>query len=155
MPSRPTVQQFAECFRKAYPPKLPDRLRWWSHVLGIDRRRFVMLLGASSADALKYRTWEAIVSHHSENAWRVDETLAELVSMYSYDWKALSARLHSYASTSKRKAARRSQLAATKKRPRHRPAERTAKILLSELSQGGPQALSRFVTNLSKFTANS
>jgi hypothetical protein len=49
MPTHKKAQELADAFETAYPDELPERLKWWCRVLGIDRVRFLRMMGMSPA----------------------------------------------------------------------------------------------------------
>ena len=85
--------RLARQFARAYPTELSERLEWWSTQLGIERPRFLRLLGLSAQQAAQAKTrdlkeilkdpsWEA-------NAWGLEGNLVRLIAFFSYDPRAL------------------------------------------------------------------
>src|SRR5436309_1665406 len=97
MPSQTKTRQLATKFDKAYPTRLSDRLGWWSRLLGIDRVRFLRMMGMSSAEAKREKntSWDDVLKKKEweENAWWVEGKLHELLALFDYDWNALAERL--------------------------------------------------------------
>ena len=102
MPTHKKARQLATEFERAYPETLSERLAWWCRILGINRFRFLRMMGLSSdeADNQKNKNWEAILKKKEweENGWWIEGKLHDLLSLFDYDWKALAERLHQTAS---------------------------------------------------------
>lgn len=136
----------AKRFDAQYPDGLPDRLVWWRETLGIDRKRFLRMLGFDAhqaakkanyelEDILKNPTWEARASV-------VEGTLHRLLSLYGYDWKALAASLRSAAvQGASLEASRVARGKGENRRLPHVPSARGSEMLLNQIASGGPEAL--------------
>jgi hypothetical protein len=98
MPTQKRARELADAFEKAYPAGLPERLQWWCRVLGIDRVRFLRMMGMSAKEAKEKSSqdWKTILQDHDwlDRGWWVEGKLHELLSLFDYDWRALSERLH-------------------------------------------------------------
>jgi hypothetical protein len=98
MPTHRKARELADAFEEAYPQELPERLTWWGQVLGIDRVRLLRMLGMSAKEAKDKKTqgWDTILQNEkwAERAWWVEGKLHEILSLFDYDWQALSAYLH-------------------------------------------------------------
>ena len=93
MPTQKMARELADAFEKAYPADLPERLRWWCRVLGIDRVRFLRMMGMSANEAKEKSSqdWKTILQDHDwldRGRW-VEGKLHELLSLFDYDWRAL------------------------------------------------------------------
>jgi hypothetical protein len=75
---------------------LADRIRWWAHVLGLDRIRLLRLLGLSGSEAARtpLTALPRVVDAHEERAEIVDDMLGHLLASFDYDLQALRAALH-------------------------------------------------------------
>jgi hypothetical protein len=97
MPTHKRARELADAFEAAYPEELPQRLQWWGRVLGIDRVRFLRLMGMSVKEARekKSQEWDTILQDRdwSEKGWWLEGKLHELLSLFAYDWKALAEHL--------------------------------------------------------------
>ena len=58
MPTHEKARELADAFEAAYPEELPKRLQWWCRVLGIDRVRFLRMMGMSVIEAKEKKTQE-------------------------------------------------------------------------------------------------
>ena len=95
MPTLAEVRKLARDFESTYTPRsLAERLGIFSSKLGINRVRFLRLLGLSSSDAKEYKNTdkmdEVVNLVGEERARLVEGLLVRLLSLYSYDWCALS-----------------------------------------------------------------
>jgi hypothetical protein len=93
MPSHRKARQLATKFDKEYPPTLSARLAWWCRVLGIDRPRFLRMMGMSADEATRERdtSWSDLLKKKDwqENAWWVEGKLHDLLALFDYDWTSL------------------------------------------------------------------
>jgi hypothetical protein len=98
MPSYGKARELATTFDRTYPRTLPDRLAWWCHVLGINRQRFLRMMGMSAKEAAREKdtSWSAVLKKKEweENAWWVEGKLHDVLALFDYDWKSLADRLH-------------------------------------------------------------
>jgi hypothetical protein len=96
MPTEREVHRLARAFERVYPETLPERLQWWSDVLGIDRVRFLRVLGMTQEEANASRAvpWSEILKTREDQGWWVDGALGELLALFSYDWKAFASWFH-------------------------------------------------------------
>src|SRR4051812_14707120 len=98
MPTEKKARELADKFDKAYPGTLPERLRWWGQVLGVDCCRFLRLMGMSpqQAEQNKGRDWEEILQDRDweERGWWLEGQLHRAVATFNYDWEALAEHLH-------------------------------------------------------------
>lgn len=154
MPSYQKARELATKFDKEYPEALPDRLAWWCCVLGIDRSRFLRMMGMSADEARKEQntSWSDLLKKKEceENAWWVEGKLHGLLALFDYDWKALSDRLHREAD------ARRGDEPSRVKRQigdivklQFIPSDDGAETLLNQLARGGPESFSDLISYLS------
>jgi hypothetical protein len=153
MPTRDQLSQRVAEFERQYPESLSDRLKWWAHVLGIDRIRLFRLLGLPGAEAV--RTPQAalhqVVDSHEDRAEIVDEMLGQLLASFDYDLPALRTALHrplGDASEEKRRVTR--QPGVIVPLPYTPGPQARSGILLNEIVAGGPSALPALLAYLSE-----
>jgi hypothetical protein len=153
MPTHKKARQLAKEIENVYPESLAERLGWWCHVLGVNRPRFLRMLGMSTdeANSQKNKTWAEIVKtkRWRENGWWVEGKLHELLALFDYDWKALAGRLHQRANGQKEELTR-----VTRPQGDIAKLQCTANgdgtdILLNQLAKGGPQSFSALIAYLS------
>lgn len=157
MPTYQKARELANAFEAAYPDELPQRLKWWCHVLGIDRVRFLRLMGMSAKEAKekKNREWDTILQ---DRAWAgrgcwLEGKLHELLSFFDYDWKALSERLHHplvLAEGQEPTHVNRAQ--GTIEQLRYVPNGDGTELLLNIMAEKGPESLSALLAYLSSST---
>jgi hypothetical protein len=94
-----TLEQIRENFKhfdSQYPDSLPDRLRWWTHTLGIDPGRLVRLLSRTTGEGTL--TPDAGLEHAiaQREFWAefVESQLGRALEFYHYDLAALREILH-------------------------------------------------------------
>jgi len=153
MPAHRKARQLATEFENVYPTTLPERLAWWCHVLGIDRPRFLRMMGVSAdeANGQKNKSWEAILKNKEweENGWWVEGKLHELLALFDYDWKALAERLHQNVRASGEELTRVTRPQGDMAKTRSLPNDDGTEILLNELAKAGPQSFSALLAYLS------
>jgi hypothetical protein len=152
MPTHQEVRTWAREFRKAYGETLADHLKFWQKSLGINDERMLGILGFDPQDEglmlmIRRRDWEAIAEVAGERGWFVDGLLLELLSRHSYNRHALAEELHG--TTHHREKARSSRRTDSVETLPLVPPEGRHGILLNQVADGGPQALSALVEYLS------
>jgi hypothetical protein len=155
MPTHKKARELADTFDKAYPESLPQRLRWWCQVLGIDRGRFLRLMGMSAQQAAqnKDRDWEEILEDREwqERGWWLEGKLHEILTLFHYDWKELAEYLHQPQAADGQEAPSRVARPKGKVIPlRCRPNGQDANLLLNLLAEGGPESLPALLVYLSE-----
>src|SRR5579871_1144840 len=152
MPSHRKARELATKFDREYPEALPDRLAWWCRVLGIDRSRFLRMMGLSVAQARKEQntSWSELLKKKEweENAWWVEGKLSELLAMFDYDWKALSDRLHHEADAEKEEQSRVKGQEGDILKLRYGPSSNGTETLLNQIAGGGPESFSALMSYL-------
>jgi hypothetical protein len=144
MATQDQVLQMVADFERDHPEPLSDRLKWWTHVLGIDRVRLFRLLGLSGREAANtpLRALAKVVASHEDRAEMVDEMLGHLLASFDYDFTAFRSALHgpvAAAPKEKRRITRRADLVVPLPYV-PRPQSRSG-ILLNQIVAGGPFAL--------------
>ena len=96
MPTQEQLHRLVLKFERDYPKSLSARLKWWAHVLGIDRVRLFQLLGLSRTEAAETPQSDLprIVESHEDRAEMVNEMLAQLLASSDYDMAALRTAIH-------------------------------------------------------------
>lgn len=91
MPTLEEARRLAENFERTYPDSLESRLSWWAKVLGLGRTRLLRMMGLSLSEVrrLQDRPLSEVIRRHSDQAWRLEDMLCQLLARYSYDWSAL------------------------------------------------------------------
>jgi hypothetical protein len=153
MPTYERARELADAFEAAYPEELPQRLQWWCRVLGIDRVRFLRLMGMSTkeAKAKKSQEWQTILQDENwmNKGWWVEGKLHELLSLFDYDWQALAAHLrHLQVRAEGEEPTRVTRPKGTVERPRYGPNGDETERLLNILAQSGPESLSALLAYL-------
>ncbi len=136
-------QMVAE-FERKYPESLSDRIKWWVHVLGIDRIRIFRLLGLSGPEAARtpLGSLPQVVVSHEDRAEMLDEMFGQLLASFDYDLAAFRTALHSTVSSDlkeMRQVPRRPDVVAPL--PYSPRPEARGGMLLNEIVAGGPSAL--------------
>jgi hypothetical protein len=157
MPTQEQLRRWTEDFEREYPESLSDRLKWWAHVLGIDRIRLFRLLGLSGSEAARtpLTALPRVVEAQVDRAEMVDDMLGQLLASFDYDLHALSAALHQPVDpTPKEK-----EKGRIKRRPGdvvplpYTPGPQARRgILLNQIVAGGPFALRALQAYLSEPT---
>ena len=141
MLTREQIRQNLEDFDSQYPDASPDRLRWWSRMLGIDPGRLVRLLSRSTGEGTL--TPDADLEHAiaQREFWAefVESQLRKALDFYHYDLAALREILHPSEPAK--------ELAGMPYYPR--PEEREA-ILLHQIFYGSLEAKHALLTYLSE-----
>jgi hypothetical protein len=152
MPSYRKARELATKFDREYPETLPDRLAWWCRILGIDRPRFLRMMGLSAAQARKEQNtgWDELLKrkHLEENAWWVEGKLSELLAMFDYDWNALSDRLHHGADAEQEEQSRVQRPDGDIVKLQYGPSNNGADTLLNQIASGGPESFSALISYL-------
>jgi hypothetical protein len=153
MPTYKKARQLAKAFEAKYPKALADRLEWWSQVLGVNRQRFLRMMGMSADEANRQKdeSWEAILKRKEseENGWWVEGKLHELLTLFDYDWKALAERLHQPLQANEKAATRVTRRKGDIVQLQYAPGGEGTEILLNQLAQGGPRSFSALLAYLS------
>lgn len=142
MPTQEHVERLVAEFERQYPESLSDRLKWWAHVVGIDRIRLFRLLGVPGGEAARtpVSALARIVKANEDRAEMVDELLGQLLASFDYDLPAFRQALHAplkpAAEEEQRVTRRPGSVVALAYTPRARSG-----ILLNEIVAGGPSAL--------------
>ncbi|MBV9124704.1 MAG: hypothetical protein JO112_15210 [Planctomycetes bacterium] len=161
MPTHEKARELADAFEAVYPEELPQRLQWWCHVLGIDHLRFLRLMGMSGkeAKAKKSQDWDIILKDQRwrERGWWIEGKLHELLSLFDYDWQALSERLHHpLVSAEKEEPTRLTRPKGAVEPLRYTPNGEETELLLNLMTETGPESLSAllaYLTNSANDTA--
>ena len=149
--------RLGEEFDQSYPDTLPGRLEWLADHLGIDRPRFLRLMGLApdEVEANLHVPWEAIAEQREDEARWVEQLLCQLIALFGYDWRALANRLHQPAEADARPELDRvSRPAGQIGRLRAIPPCDREETLLALISQGGPDALVWLIEYLTQSTRN-
>jgi hypothetical protein len=153
MPTHRKARELAGDFENAYPETLGKRLEWWRHVLGIDKPRFLRMMGLSAEEASrqKDRSWGAILEtkEWQENGWWVEGKLHELLRLFDYDWQALSARLHQAGTPDGPDLARVTRTPGDIAKLQYVPSGDGTDILLNQVVKGGPESFPALLAYLS------
>jgi hypothetical protein len=153
MPTYTRARQLATAFENVYPQTLPERLAWWCHVLGINRPRFLRMLGMSADEAndQQNKSWEAILTKREweENGWWVEGKLHELLALFDYVWQALAERLHQPVQANGEALPRVTRPPGDVAQRPYLPGGAGAEILLNQLAERGPQSFSALLAYLS------
>jgi hypothetical protein len=153
MPTQAQLRRMVEDFERDYPNSLPERLKWWSRELGIEKVRLFRLLGMSATEA-KRTPWAALkraVSERKDRAEQVDEMLGQILASYDYNLAAMKEALHPHENVKNARPSPMTQLRRDAGRLQERtPLEHRTRILLSAIAGGGPAALSALTTYLLK-----
>jgi hypothetical protein len=154
MPTHQKARQLATEFENVYPKTLPERLAWWCRVLGVDRSRFLRMMGMSAheANSQKHRSWEAILDKKEweESGWWVEGKLHELLALFDYDWRALTARLHQTVQANGEELTRVTRPQGDVAKRQYTPSGDGTEILLNQLAKAGPQSFSALLAYLSR-----
>jgi len=153
MPTHERARELADAFEAAYPDELPKRLQWWCHVLGVDQVRFLRMMGMSVSEARqkKNQEWNTILQDHRwmDKGWWVEGKLHELLSLFDYDWKALSERLHKPLVQAEGEEPTRVTRPKEKvERLRYAPKSDGPELLLNLMAEGGAESLSALLAFL-------
>ena len=141
-------------FDRAYPKPLSNRLAWWCHVLGINRPRFLRMMGMSAdeatrekdtswSDLLKKKKWE-------ENAWWVEGKLHDLLALFDYDWTSLSDRLHHGADARREEPSHVTPRRGDIVKLQYVPSNDGTETLLNQLAKGGPESFPALISYLAR-----
>jgi hypothetical protein len=153
MPTYKKARQLAKEFENVYPAALSDRLQWWCHVLGINRPRFLRMMGLSAdeANGQKNESWEAILKRKEweENGWWVEGKLHELLALFDYDWKALANRLHQTVQANGEELTRVTRPKGDIVKLPYGPSGDGSEVLLNQLTKAGPQSFAALMAYLS------
>jgi hypothetical protein len=153
MPTYRKARQLATEFENVYPEALPKRLAWWCRVLGVDRSRFLRMMGMSPDEAIRQAnsSWEAILKKKEceEDGWWVEGKLHDLVALFDYDWKALAKRLHQTAEAHGQELNGATRKKRDIEKQAHVSSGKHAEVLLDQLAKGGPQSFSALIAYLS------
>ena len=160
MPTHKKARELANAFEAAYPDELPKRLQWWCCVLGIDRVRFLRMMGMSATEAKERENqeWDTILQdpNLADTGWWVEGKLHELLSLFDYDWKALSERLHQpLVQTEGAEPTRISRTRGTIEPLRYVPNGDGTELPLNIMAENGAQSLSALFAYLSNSMDNS
>jgi len=153
MPTHQEVRTWARRFRKEYGETLADHLKFWKKSLGIDPDRMLRILGFGPHDVERLEPkidlgrWDAIAEEAGERGWLVDGLLLDLLSRHSYNWRALGEELRG--TKDHREEARLTRRPGSVETLHLVPPEGRHGILLNQIADGGPQALSALVEYLS------
>jgi hypothetical protein len=149
MPTHRKARQLATEFENVYPATLPERLAWWCHVLGVNRSRFLRMMGMSLDEAHRQAnsSWEALLKNKEwqEHGWWVEGKLHDLLALFDYDWRALAERLHQNAQASGHETSPNGDI----RKLAHVPGGKHGEVLLNQLARGGPQSFSALIAYLS------
>jgi hypothetical protein len=153
MPTQDQVRRLAADFEREYPESLTDRLKWWAHVLGIDRIRLFQLLGLSGPEAARtpLTALPRVVDAQEDRAEMVDEMLGQLLASFDYDLHALRTALHrpvGPGSEEKRRVKRQPGIVVPL--PYTPGPQARSGILLNEIVAGGPSAPRALLAYLSE-----
>jgi hypothetical protein len=153
MPSHQKARQLATEFENVYPQTLPERLAWWSRVLGIARPRFLRMMGMSAEEASrqKDKNWEVILEKKEweENGWWVEGKLHELLALFDYDWRALAERLHQAGPANGEEFNRVPRPKEDMARQPYLPSGDGTEVLLDQLTRAGPESFAALLAYLS------
>ena len=154
MPSYHEARKLATKFDKEYPETLPNRLAWWCRVLGIDRPRFLRMIGMSADEANKEQdtSWSDLLKKKEleENAWWVEGKLHDLLALFDYDWESLSERLHHETDARREERSRVKRQRGGIVELQYIPSNDGAETLLNQLAQGGPESFSALISYLAR-----
>ena len=154
MPSYRKARSLASRFDQAYPEKLPDRLDWLQHFLGINRVRLLRMMGMSAAEATKEKDtgWADLIKkgNWEDNAWWVEGKLYELLALFDYDWKALSDRLHQESEIPPKEPTRLKRHKGDIVKLQYVPSDDGTRILLNQLAKTGPESFSALLSYLAR-----
>lgn len=144
MPTQEHLRQVVAEFERQYPESLIDRLKWWVHVLGIDRIRLFRLLGLSGPEAARtpLKALPQVVESHEDRAEMVDDMLGQLLASFDYELAALRAALHSRAGLTPKEESRIARRPSGIVPLPYTPGPRARSgLLLNQIFAGGPSAL--------------
>jgi hypothetical protein len=152
--SHTKARQFATKFDKVYPPSLPERLAWWEDKLGINRSRFLQMMGMSAGEANREKdaNWSDLLKkkEREENAWWVEGKLHELLALFDYDWIALAERLHHPPEAQRQEPSRVTRQRGDIVKLQYVPSNDGAEILLNQIATGGPESFPALISYLAR-----
>lgn len=150
MPTFPEIQRNVRAYKSAIAraPSLPAQLEWFCHQLGIDKRRFLRLLGYTPTEIreAQMKSVEELAAAKPDQSLWVAELFKELADRAGYDMKHLAEILHSRPVEAP-EAGRENRPAGYIPRLRYGPEDRRV-VLLEEIARGGPQVFDRLVEYL-------
>ena len=157
MPTQEQLRRWTEEFEREYPESLPDRLKWWADVLGIDRIRLFRLLGLSGSEAARtpLTALPRVADEQVDRAEVLDDMLGQLLASFDYDLQALIAALHEpVGPTSQEKGKGRAERRPDDVVPLpYTPGPQVRRgLLLNQIVAGGPFALRALQAYLSEPT---
>jgi hypothetical protein len=153
--STPAYRKIARNVReseKPYPEGLVARLQWWREALGMDRVRFLRMIGMSSRQAARRKDddlKEIIESREwADNALGLEGLLVRLVSFYRDDPRVLAESIRESAAARREKTSQPTEAKSAIKRPHARRNGKDSDVWADRIHEGGPDALGALISYL-------
>jgi hypothetical protein len=137
---------------KPYPEGLAARLEWWRAALGIDRVRFLRMIGMSARQAARRKDddWNEIIASRewADNALGLEGLLVHLVSFFHDDPRVLAEWVRDSVAARREETSHAPGAKSAIKRPPVRRNGKASDVWADRIHEGGPQAFSSLISYL-------
>ena len=153
--STPAYRKIARNVReseKPYPEGLVARLQWWRAALGIDRVRFLRMIGMSARQAARRKDddWNEIIASRewADNALGLEGLLVHLVSFFHDDPRVLAEWVRDSVAARREETSHAPGAKSAIKRPHARRNGKDSDVWADRIHEGGPDALGALISYL-------
>jgi len=137
---------------KPYPEGLAARLEWWREALGIDRVRFLRMIGLSARQAARRKDDDLKATVESpewaDNALGLEGLLVRLDSLYQDDPQVLMDGIREAAAARREETSHATGAKSAIRRPYGRRNGKTSDVWAGRIHEGGPDALGALISYL-------